>query len=202
MTQFSMKWLEKEVLPYFFYDVNKIQCSENNYAALFYHHLLTSGLSFNQVCREMYIEDTKKRPDIAVFSKELNGRFSLYQNGDKDNSNTALKFKCIDALIEMKGACHGEKQSLDKFYELVKDIEKLKYWRSFFNGKGDYIFLAINLSWLSKSILREKIEELATKSFEANISFVYFSQGNSSFDLWQAGDLTCRKNEIINRRID
>jgi hypothetical protein len=189
--EYSFDFLVSEVFPYFFADATKIQSSEHNYLALLYHHMLTAGLSPSQVCREMYTGGQKQRPDIVVFSPDIDGRFNLYKDGNTVEDNTPIKRKHMQCLIEMKGGAHLSKQALDRPEDLIKDIHKLSEWKRQFEV-GDYIFLALNLRGFRGPIRPDQLSKLAEESMQRRINFIYFLQGQPDFLVWRPQE-ECRK---------
>lgn len=195
MIEYSREEFINNVLPRFFFSAKDIQCTENNYSTLLYHHLMLSGYSHRQVCREMLTkfdsDDARhnfKRPDISIFSPEINGRFNYSDKGRE--LNTPLKKKALRCLAEFKGsAWRGDSQALSDTSpkgELMKDInENLPLWRQLLNDDADYFFFGINLEMPKGIWTAAKIEEIAEKCFANRVHFVYYMQGCDHFHVMQ-----------------
>ena len=78
---FKFSHVVNNVFPAFFAEVDGIQSSEANYAALLYHTLVTGGYKPKQICTEMYTANIVKegtRPDLVIFDDGIDGRFNYY----------------------------------------------------------------------------------------------------------------------------
>jgi hypothetical protein len=195
MMQYSREKFINSVLPRFFSQAKDIQCVENNYSTLLYHHLMLHGYSHRQVCREMLTQFDSgepshnfKRPDLSIFSPEINGRFNFTDRGVE--SNTPIKRKALRCLVEFKGsAWRGDSQALSDTSpkgELMKDItENLPLWRQLLNETADYFFFGINLV-MPKGIWNDaKIERIAAECHENKVHFVYYMQGHDHFHVME-----------------
>lgn len=196
-----------DVFPKYFRELNKIQSSEANFAALLYHHLILSGHLPTQLCTEMYTANLLKdgiRPDLVIFDEEISGRFNYYKDCDKNQSNTQLKINHLRCVVEIKGGAQQHESGLGKYFDkdplcssllgnkdkrtktqncaLAIDIEKLGMWSSHFGNNGrDYIFLTIDLK-NPKGFWPDKIRDTFGKyCAKHGAHMIYFAQGDNVF---------------------
>jgi hypothetical protein len=195
MIEYSRENFIGQILPRFFFQAQDIQCGENNYSTLLYHHLILHGYSHRQVCREMLTkfdsEDKThnfRRPDMSIFSPEINGRFNFMHQGVEPN--TPLKQKALRCLIELKGSAqNGDNQALaftGPKSELMKDInENLPLWRNLLNETADYFFLGVNLIMPKGLWDDKKIEQIAEHCYCNKVHFIYYMQGHDHFHVME-----------------
>lgn len=111
---------------------------EANTTALLYDCLRNAGFGPAQLSLETYFSFAARdgsrmqdRPDLVVFDAEFDGRFNLYREGDRRQSNDAHKLAHIDTIFEVKGGAAIDKKS-DKavMQAYLDDIQKLARWRA------------------------------------------------------------------------
>ena len=83
---------------------------------------------FNFAARGSRMQD---RPDLVVFKAGFDGRFNLYQDGDRTRSNDQHKLAHINAIFEVKGGASMANKS-DRAVKgaYLVDISKLSQWRA------------------------------------------------------------------------
>ena len=205
--KYNFSKIISSVFPSYFRDLNGIQSSEANFAALLYHHILQGGHLPTQICTEMYTSNLVKdgtRPDLVIFDEEISGRFNYYKNCDKKQSNTQLKIDHLRCVVEIKGGAQQHESGLGKYFEadvlcealrsnpekraktqncaLVIDIEKLGMWSSHFGNDGrDYVFLTIDINnpkGFWPAHVRDTFGNYCSKH---GVHMVYFAQGELEF---------------------
>jgi hypothetical protein len=205
--QYNFPEIISQVFPCYFADLNGIQSSEANFAALLYHHMILKGYLPTQLCTEMYTANLVKegrRPDLVIFDEEISGRFNYFKDCDKNQSNTPLKLKHLRCVVEIKGGAQQHESGLGKYFEhdllgealrsdpekrakvqnyaLAVDIEKLGMWASHFGTTDrDYVFLALDLKnpkGFWPTSVRDTFGEYCSKH---GVHMVYFAQGDATF---------------------
>jgi hypothetical protein len=206
--KFDFEQIVRDVFPRFFAEIDGIQSSEANYAALLYHCLVSGGYSPKQLCTEMYTANLVKegvRPDLVVFDEAISGRFNYYKDCDKNQDNTQLKIANLKCVIEIKGGAQQHESGLGKYFrddplcinqpgdpqkrkktqncQLAIDVEKLGMWASKFgrSNQQEYVFLAIDMRNPKGFWPDEVRNTFARYCAEHRVTMIYYAQGSHSF---------------------
>lgn len=110
---------------------------EANITTRLYEYLRTVGYGASQLSLETYFsfavrpgERMQSRPDLVVFDADFDGRFNLYRNGDRRQSNDQNKLAHISTIFEVKGGASMFSKSDRAILETYSaDIKKLRRWR-------------------------------------------------------------------------
>lgn len=205
----KLSFLVDQVFPGFFGDVQRVQSSEANYAALLYHHLMINRYLPTQVCTEMYTANLLKdgiRPDLVIFDEEIEGRFNYFKDCDRSQSNTPVKQAHLRCVIEIKGGSQQTESGLAKYFKhdplckdlqsdpdkrkktqncaLAIDIEKLAMWAEVFGtvetGR-DHIFLALDMKNPKGPWPKHIRDAFGHYCAEHKVNMIYFAQGEDAF---------------------
>lgn len=154
-----------------------LDASEDTYAALLYHALRGARFSAGQVSLETYFgcasvdgSRMQLRPDVTVFQPEVEGRFNLYKDGNRNRSNDSHKLANLLSVIEIKGSNATARLSTKVFAEqLAADLSKLALWKRTFGAaspageaaRASYALVALDRGSRLKGTVLESLQRQA-----------------------------------------
>ena len=189
-----------------------IQCTEATAQSLLYHSLLCSGFHQKRVCRELLRSaDQHERADIAIFSSDYQGKFSLFENADQSKSNELLKSNELEAILEIKGGYHTTKTALGKlsiWLDLYKkgqvnpsnplrDIDKLEDWKQSFPKVKYFGFVAIDFPETRVIDNQDPVAEIGEICRSKGTYFIYVNGQTGTYKIFAPCRVSNARDGIV-----